>query len=192
MREPTAYLVATFSRCRAEPRSHILVTFFNRGEEEEQDDDDDTKAAARARAWPFTTRASMIEVLADADSWGVQAYTLVFWPGNNFQPPMQVEVSKSVKSNTRYDGVDFLCFDFSRYMGSFDAAVSFALSIPPPAGYDQDHDKSTAEAVIDKVLEYVGELPKADEGKEESEDEESEDDEEEEGSKKREKRAKRA
>lgn len=57
MEEPTAHLLATFSRRSAAPRGRVLVTFYNHGEE----DDDDVKTA-RTRAWPFAHPSGFIEV----------------------------------------------------------------------------------------------------------------------------------
>ena len=107
--------------------------------------DNDTNAA-RARAWPFTSRASMMPSAGG----GTDAYTLVFWPGNKFHPPPEVDVSEYVQ----YLRGDMLREQLSKYMGIFDAAVSFALPIWPSTS-DGIYE-STAEVVVDKVLQYVG------------------------------------
>lgn len=60
IRQPAAHLQATFSRFRNKSRGHVLVTLFPTEDEEGND-----AKAARARAWPFTTRAFLIEVLSD-------------------------------------------------------------------------------------------------------------------------------
>jgi hypothetical protein len=156
MGAPTAYLEATFSRCRTEPRGNILLTLFpNRPSDEE---------AARARTWPFTDRGSMIEVLAGTHTiaWDApDAFTLVFWRGSDFHPPAKVQVSNDVKIESRQfpDSAGYIVTDF---MQSFHPTISFALPVSPPAGHvpAAEYAERSADIVVDKVRQFVGEMPK--------------------------------
>lgn len=156
------YMEATFSRCRTEPRGAILMTVFGnyfdyRGEED--------KEKTRARAWPFTNREGMIEVLvSSASCLCEEAHVLVFWRGDAFQPPVQLDAPRGLQHARVYDGhYGDILFEVVEFVQSTlkeeSAPVAFVLGIHLSKKERTDEQKAGAK-IIDKVLGLVGEIQK--------------------------------
>lgn len=147
------YLRAIFTRCRASPRGEVQAVILGKGTDHDGKLD---PAEARARAWPFTQRADLRDLLcADCDScMPEEVHVLCFYRGGDaFSVPLKVEATEELEladgCNVDYEAAE--------------CVQSFFVNAHIPAAFSVATDEGAtahkiAAAIVDKVLHFVGEV----------------------------------
>lgn len=160
-------LEAIFTRHRSEPRGHIKTTLFGEGLIEKEIDPKDM----RTRTWLFTQREDLAVVLNKGGTYcdPNEAHAMVMWQGDTFLPPVTVKAPKNLMNKTMNRSIDEKAIYYlKRFFDYYDSPISFAL---PISRFDIGVDEDTvdgggkiADAVVDKVMRFVGEVPEKKEG----------------------------
>lgn len=150
------YLEATFSRCRMHARGEITMTLYG---ERFDYDKKHNKEEARARAWPFTKRTTMIKALSEECYSSDSHRVLVFWRGDKYHPPTKMGISKELARPHRY-GIDV--GDVVESVNAFAKRTRAPISFILPLHYDGCAScEEIAAKVVEEVYEALGEEKEA-------------------------------
>lgn len=152
--EEHLHLAATFTRCCLEPRGAVLMTLFPYDFDGENEKDE-----TRARGWSFSERDDMVEVLEASSVVHLEgANVLVFWRGDEFQAPVEIEATESLLRWGDRDSIYYAAIECVReFFWETRTSVAFVHGIRRKKQCDEEE---TTAKVVDKVLHYVGQVSK--------------------------------